>query len=656
MSIEQNAQVQPPIFLNVRKPASAWNASLDPQDIADTDAADVLNMVMDKGYPTPRPGSVLAWKKPTGETNPLLNLLECVTSDRKEYAIAIYGPNIYVRDEVNNQWININGSYTPPTINASYGYTNWNGGIGSDIVYFGNGVDNTMKWQMALSYSTQNQLASDTVITLSSVAQFPASGSIAIQQPNLPVLNVAYTSIVGNTLQLSASLGVAVGNGAAVTMQVQSLTFAPLSTPTSVPKGKIFAVFAGRLIVCNSVGMETRLWYSISGGTVNSVTYASAPEDFSTNTNASTGGYQIIWGGTAEITAAFPFGLYLAVLKGDSMQRVDFTIDTTNNTLTVQVTPLISDNAMGCPFLRGSVKKNNIMYYPSTNAGIFSIAPLITGFQTTIQLQVLSLNIQPVYQVLNFANTVAGSFQTKIFWTCATNTANDTILVYDTLRQYWTRFNNWPVADWLPHNNNFYYGSSQDGNIYQCLVLNTYTDNNNPYTSYTITKRYDHGSGSMPKTETRLFVQGYILQSTKLYCDVMFNEQGSQQVITYCIDGSQPYCVQPISKALGMVMMGLPIMGSTDFQSIVNGIGIFKVYIPLPIRYGFYNIQYKFYTMAAGSQWSLTGIGMNPRVEFKAPANLVINPDGTPAVAVLTSGLFSAQYYPLEVGAYPLQE
>lgn len=621
MAIETNAQQGAPLFLNVRKPASSLNTYDDAQDIADAEAADTLNTVFDRGYAEPRSGSVLAWAKPVGETNGILNSINAITSDRKEYALWIYGPNIYLRDETNNDWIFLNGDYVPPTPSLQYGYSVWNAGVGNDVVYLGNGTDDTLKWRVALDHTTVDSLSGSSSITLSSVAQFPTvGGTLVVKQPNLPAFTAAYTSILGNTLALSVPLTQEVGAGAAISLTIEDMD--------EMPKGKIFTRFQGRLFISNSKGMETTMFYSTASDPGDSI--EGGPEDFTIGDLPTSGGFYGFIQGTGEITGTFDFGQYLGVLKGDSMHRFEFVIDSTNSTKIDQVTPLVSDNGMGCPYFKGWVKKNNVLYYPSLNSGIFSIAPVVTGYQTSVNLQVLSLKIQNLYQSLNFENTKATDFQTKILFTAATANAIDTILVYDTLRQYWTRFNNWAVQDWLNHSNKLYYGSSQDGNIYQVFVANTYTDSNNPYTSYTITKRYDHGNGSMPKTEDLLYAQGYILSSTKLYCDVMFNEQGTQQTVTYVIDGSQPYVVQPISRAMGMVMMGVPILGTSD-SSNINQLGIFKVYLPLPVRYGFYNIQFKFYTTASASRWSLTGIGMDPRVEIKAPAQLVIDVTGVVA-------------------------
>lgn len=620
MAIDPAAPPQPPVFLNVRKVASALNTYDDPQDIADTECSDCLNVVFERNGPSPRKGSVLAWSKPTGETGTIRNTINAINSARVEYTLAIYGTNFYVRDETNNQWIKINGAYTASAtyISFPYGWAIWNAGVGSDALYFGNGREDTLKWGIVMDYLTVQTASGSGTLTVANGGQFPATGSIILKQPGLSEISLTYSSKSGNVLTLTSSVGQVIGIGAAVTMAITDLS------PGTVPKGKIFAKFQGRLFIANSLGLETTLYYSNVG----------TPEDFSVHGTPSGGGFYGFIQGVGEITGMFDFGQYLGILKADSVHRFEFVIDSTNATKIDQVTPLVSDNSMGCPYFKQWLKKNNTLYYPSATSGIFAISPVVTGFQTTINLEVLDLKIHNLYQSLVFTNGRSIAHDTKIFFSCATNTAIDTILVYDTLRQYWTRFNNWPVGDWFVHNGNLYFCSYIDGNIYQCFD-SSYTDNNNPYTSYAVTKRYDFGSGSMPKTMSRLFMQGYMNTSTTLYCDVMFNEMGQQQTVTYQILGTQPYVVQPITPALAQIMLGFPIMGGSGLDS-ENLQAIFKIYLGLAIRYGFFNIQFKFYSTAAASNWVVTGIGMNPRVESKTPENLVIGPDGTVPVPTPT--------------------
>lgn len=689
--MEKNADINSPLLIDIRNPASSLNTLQDPQDIKDTETPDVLNMVFDRGLPEPRLGSFLAFEAPTGETNAFLNSFVFTTSNRLQYLVCAYAPNFYVRDTVNNQWVPINGTYTPPEANNSliYGNVVWNNGVGDDRGYFGNGTDPTIKWHIALNYVVGDYSASATQITLESAVQFRKTGRSLVIQGTSGFFNVDYVSITGNVITLSKALGQSVGNGAAVAMTIENmsgnftaahtytnaitasgdttLTLLDSSTfPASgtvsvysgnsiislaysansgnvltltgtvgaivlrgavviynntgtitVPVGKLFTKFQGRLFVGNSYGMESTFYYSNVGN----------PENFAIAGTPSGGGFYGFIQGTGELTGLFDFGQYLGALKGDSMHRFEFSIDATNATKVDQVTPLISDDSMGCPFPNAFVKKNNTLYYPSQNSGILSVAPQVTGFQTTINLQILSQKIQNTYNLLDFTNSRSTDFETKIFFTCATADAIDTILVYDTMLDYWTRFNNWPVKDWFKLGDKLYFGSYQDNNIYECFHPSM-TDNNNPYSSYVYTKRFDFGKQSLPKTQTLLYVQGKINAATKLYCDLLFNDMGTQQIITYLIDGTKPYVVQPITTALAMSMMGIPIFGDIPLAALDNT-GVFKVALPVPIRYGFFNIQCKFYTLTAGANWSIDGLGANPRVEVKFPQELVINTDGT---------------------------
>lgn len=702
MISETPQQTPAPTFLHIRRPASSLNTYTDAQDISDIEAADALNVVFDRDYATPRGGSSLAWDVPSNETNNFLNLINCTTSARQEYALAIYAPNIYLRDETNNQWIKINGAYTPSATYKTLPYGNivWNGGVGDDRVYFGNGQENTIKWIISLNFFASNGAAGDASITLTSAAQFPPSGTVIIKG-NSGEFSATYTSKTGNVLNLTAPLGQAVGSGSAVTMAIQdmgsgiassilnlttasvdgtitlldatnfansgtvvinnagslvNLTYTSKSgnvltltgtvgyiilkgasvafnntAATVVPKGKLFAKFQGRLFIANATGTEATMWYSAVGN----------PENYAVSSTPSGAGFYGFIQGTGQVTGLFDFGQYLGVLKGDSMHRFEFILDAAQSQKLDQVTPLISDKEMGCPFVNAWVKKNNTIYYPSTTAGIFAIAPQVTGFQTSISVQVLSAKIQNLYQDLVFTNSRATTYQTKILWTCATKTAIDTILVYDILKNYWTRFNNWPAKDWLNHSGNLYFGSSSDNKIYKAFDP-VQTDTNQSYLSYTLTKRFDFGAPSIPKTLTAVYVQGYMNTSTTLYCDVLFNEYGTLQKVTYKIIGGRAYVVQPITTALAMAMLGVPLLGSSDITSLSNQ-AVFKVYLGAPIRYSFFNIQFKFYSNDAAAVWSITGIGFNPRIDETIPSELVIGTAGEVQTTALQSNVYEIQ-------------
>src|ERR1019366_5874510 len=135
-------------FSSFRQIDDGLDMSLDPQDVLNTNVVDVNNMTYRNGYPESRPGSSLKWAKPTGETNSLLNLFRTRDSIGNNYAVAVYAPNFYVHDDVNNQWIQLNHTYNPSTTYKSYlyGYANWNAGKSADVLYAGNGQEDCVKW------------------------------------------------------------------------------------------------------------------------------------------------------------------------------------------------------------------------------------------------------------------------------------------------------------------------------------------------------------------------------------------------------------------------------------------------------------------------------------------------------------------------------
>lgn len=701
MAVENSAQPNPPLFINIRRIGSALNTFDDPQDIGDTECADAINVTFDRGYAAPRQGSFLAYTAPAGETNPLLNLFTATASDGLTYLIAAYAPNFYLRDEQNNQWIKINGAYTPSLANNAlpYGYISWNNGIFDDRLYFGNGIEPTIKWQTTLDYLAVEAQPSDTTLTLVGGIRFPSTGGTIVVKGSSGEFNLTYSSRVGEVLTLTTSVGQQVSEGSAVTFAIENIaagwtgatsflnvttasgdttitllnssafpasgTIAVYSNPgnpgqptlnltytsnvnnvltltgtvgaiinlgvpvvfnntgvAATAVGKIFTKSQGRLFIGNSYGQETNMYYSSVGN----------PEDFSIDGTPSGGGWYNFTEGNGPITGIVDFGIYVGVLQPNRFHRFEFVIDSTNSTKIDQVVPLISDQSGGAAYIGAYIKKNNILYYVTKTEGIFEISPVITGFQTSISLTVLSLKIQNISTELNFQNTQLATLYQKIFITAATADAIDTVLVYDTLRQYWTKFNNWAVKCWANYNDKLLFGNAQDNNIYRVFDA-SYTDNNNPYTASVTTKRYDFGNGAMPKTVTRIYCQGYILPSTKLYVDVMFNEAGNQQLLTYVIDGSQPgIVVTPMTTALAMVMLGVPVMGTSVLPSTTPSsdpvFSYFRCYLAIPLRYGFFNIQLRFYSIAAGDNWAVTGVAMNPRVEVLAPEAYVIPPNG----------------------------
>jgi len=601
-------------FLSLRQiGSSGWDNFSDPQDIKDTSVSDALNVVFDKGYATPRKGRKLSWEKPTAETNSFLNIFTAKASDGTNYFIGCYAPNFYFRDEVNDQWVKINSSYSPSsTYKAySYGYENWNAGISSDVLYACNGYENFIKWQISVGYISTQAIAGSTTITLTDATKFGTSGSIVIKQPNSSEFATTFSSKSGNTLTVPF-LTQTIDAGACVVSQILEVA--------AMDKGKIIKKFQGRLIVANSNGGECTL----SGSEVGN------PENFSTGTDADDPFSQVITDGNGGIVGVDDFGEYLLISKSNSLHKLAIQISQDadgTSYKTITTVPVVSDISSGPAQPDARIKKNNKLYFATSTEGILAINPDITGSQTSVQTEILSMPIQPFVLNQNFSQTKTTSFNQKVLFSSTSDTTADTVLVFDLLRNVWTKFNNWNVKDWGVYNDKLYFGSRIDDAIYECFT-STKIDEKSPFEAYITTKSFDFGQGAMPKTTGLVFVSGYISPTEVLKFDVILTTGDSIVTIPYSIDGSGNLTVSAIPAPLAAIMMGVQILGSAQIIDPLTG--LFRAYLAIPSRYGFFTMQLKIYSTVNGTDWGLTGLGFAPWIEQKPPKVLSIGAVGDP--------------------------
>lgn len=171
------------------------NTIVDPHDIGDQDASDLLNVWFDQGVIGTRPGSILYASKPASETGTPSQLMVPKTSDGVNYLIAVYtsGTNVnnfYVYDVTNTRWVLINGTYGPSFSKTLYfGSQSWTKAVGQDMLYFGNGYDNMGRWQMAMNYLSSAILSSNTTLPLTDATRFYqySAGITAVNADNTTV-------------------------------------------------------------------------------------------------------------------------------------------------------------------------------------------------------------------------------------------------------------------------------------------------------------------------------------------------------------------------------------------------------------------------------------------------------------------------------------
>lgn len=614
-------------WMSLRKLGTGgWDLYNDYQDIADTALADVQNISFDKGYPTPRRGSILKWTVPDVETNPLLALMGARDSIGNNYAVACYAPNFYLRDEVNDQWVKLNSSYTPSATYKSlmYGYTNWNAGVGADVLYAGNGKESAIKWQIGVGYVKTLASSGAVAIVLDDSTMFPATGTIVLKTAGGAEVYTTYSANVTATGTLTVpALGADVAAGTCVAFQILEAT--------TVAKGKIIGKWQNRLFIANSAGHECLI----------NISQEANPENFVLGTTAKSPYNVNVIDGVGGISGVDDFGEYLLIEKDDSMHKMSVEVVTLSDgttQLSAKSVPIISDISMGPVNPWSRIKKNNLLYYATLTEGVFQINPDITGQQTSVQTNIISKPIRPLVQTLDFTNTRITSFDQKIMLSATSDVTGDVVMVYDILRSSpadgvftWTKYTNWNVRDWLRHNKKLYYGSRVDNNIYEALT-DEKIDGVKPYETYFKTKAFDFGQGALPKTTSHVFVSGYITPQTTLYFDVILTTGDSVQTTTYALKGNGKLLMVGIPKALAMAMLGVFSLGDAEIETTT---GLFRCYLAVPQRYGWYTLQIKAYSNIQATDWGVTGLGFSPWVELKAPGVLHLGQQNDPTVANL---------------------
>lgn len=448
------------------------------KDIDDIELANILNMMFTDGILQPRGGSLLYLAKPSGETGNPSQMLVATNSLGIDFMIVVYGVNFYLADTINNQWIKLNTGFTPATSGVFYGSTSWNNGSSDDRFYFGNGIDDTMKWVMAVDSLETTTAPSDTTLTLNSTTAFPATGSVIVMNAGTPV-SLSYTSIGGlytastiaftssNTITDSANgfitAGFAIGNVIKVSgtqnnnrnftiTNVVAGTITVTETTALEPAGSSFTIEAqgpktlnlsgtvGQIIpagstvvtpIVDAVSIPSgsvflkalgRLFVANAQGAENTLHYSVSgnPESYAVSSNVNSGGFYTVYKGKGGILGLSDYGQFILIEKVDILSQFAFNIASDNSGFIVEVNPVISGDGIGPASSSEILNYMNQIYYPTVGEGIVSFNPSTTGTSTTSGLNLISQKINNlVTELLDFSLSRTAGLAQKLYWLCA---------------------------------------------------------------------------------------------------------------------------------------------------------------------------------------------------------------------------------------------
>lgn len=474
------------------------NTINSPSDINDIELSNVRNCVFDDGILQPRKGSLLDLAKPSGETSNPFQLFVATDSNGIDYGIANYGTNFYLRDTINTQWIKLNQAYTPTSSGIFRGSVSWNAGITSDVFYFGDGISDTMKWNMSVNTLATTTDPGDTTLTLNSAVSFPSSGSAIVMNAGTAVV-LPYTS-VGKSYTASTIAFVVSGTTYTITDSASGFVTAgfaigdvitTIGTTKNAGQFTIINVAAGTLTVTEMTTTETaglpftlkainssilnlsgtvgqiipsgstvtvsivdatsvpvasvfctfqgRLFVANAQGAENTLHYSVVgnPENYSITATVISGGFYTLYKGKGGILGMTDYGTYLTIQKEDVISQFSFNIASDNSGFIVQVFPLISGDDIGPATSAEILQYMNIVYYPTLSAGIVSFNPSQTGTSTGSVLNLLSQSINNIVtESFDFSLSRTAALGQKLYWLVSFSTIGTPIGVNNLVMMY----------------------------------------------------------------------------------------------------------------------------------------------------------------------------------------------------------------------------
>ena len=529
--------------------------------------------------------------------------------------------------------ININGTTITLHFVSSIGASAGNVLIGADIpstvanllgLLTAPGTTNAT--QVALSAGNQTLVGYFTsqLVGTTAVIMTPNTSVQYIVVAGTSTPTVSYSNPT-NIIAISGTVGANIASGSAISNLIVAVP--------NIPRGNILVIATAqgagfRLFVAGVSRYENYIYFSKA---FNWTAPATVAEDFGSTASTFTGsglpgtGGQPIPYGEGGIIDLVDFGAYLAALKNNALVNITFTIDTTNDTTDLVPAPLIFGESVFPVGQQVDIIIENALYITTASQGIYQLTPASTGNTLTTTFQPFSDNILSLFKagVLSFTQGRSAFFNRAWYIPCSTiANVNNITLVYDFVWNAWSIWDNLNSADMQESNGVLYSLCSDDGGLYYLDPTSNQDFRGGVsvgYNTYLFTKRFDWEEPANPKQQSLAMIQGYISQTTKLFVDVLFNENGSLAGATYEIDGNNTVYVQQIPiYTPGRISLGQNPIGSAQAGTI----GVFRVYLDLQFGAGAHVIQFKVYTGNIGDNWGVTGVSVDPVVNEMIPTQL----------------------------------
>ena len=350
--------------------------------------------------------------------------------------------------------------------------------------------------------------------------------------------------------------------------------------------------------------------------------HKSAPENFSTGSSDGDGGAKELETG-GPITAYAHDEKTLYIFKKRLIKTLQFTaVDSSRLDQDTWGTLKPSDDRSTTI---GAIGQKSTFHSPN---GIIFVTEdkemLHLTRQSTIDYpQTLSISdeIKPTFQAGVHDEAAGIVFESKVFYSYKQDihsTYNDTVIVYDLIRQIWhPPYIGWNVNDWTIINNKLHWHSSINSNSYE-VDDTTISDNGQTYTAILRTWSEDFGSPEFTKSIGYAFVEIKMNEIAQVQTDIMYDQNGIAGVENFTLKGLDINNLIETTayNPYGASSFGIEMFGSNAEQ---NELKRYLYIIPLKANIDFYTVDIQFTSEIEGSKFELIKFGYYLESMFEQP-------------------------------------
>lgn len=435
-------------------------------------------------------------------------------------------------------------------------------------VFFGNGTDNNMFWNAAMT-----TFASSTSSTITkqgsgswTAAGFTATGSIIINNTEYAYTGgVSTTALTGVTPDPTAVAHVA-ADGAAQVVNTSTM-------PTSL-KGNIFFVYGSRLFITSTASTQ------IIGSKI------AAPTDYSTSGIGGTVTVNI-GDGAGAINSIGSYADSFIVHKDNGIIPVTIKLVDATTEVT-KIDALVLRDQVGGTSIHAVSSGEDESYFVSKDKEFKAISRVLQDEKSAPSSTSLSSFVNPTLRLLYFSATSMIVNQKQVYFSCSTSSTglNDTVVQYDAVNKAFY-FHKKAVGSFFTIGNDVFFTSPAEIQVYKWR--DSYDDDDGSVGYLWRSGRFSFNDEFRKKRFTVIGVHMRMLPSTTVTVDIDYNIDGSLAQYTFDVKGdgtsksNSTYVLSdPLTETYGSNRFGIKPYGSSTSTSVDSDLAEVIVFHSLP--------------------------------------------------------------------------